>query len=172
MAISRSLVSFFRRGWARTRELVYFNAYMLKVWSFRALKGLAACLNNGIVKHLKTSTIYNSSLLTKLQLVLEGYVFTNCNKLYFPSTRPLIWLVYFKTLKQVWHYIFNKLLSIFDHALLKGPKTYIQYSWFLCKLPLCDTPVDSAGLLLSWSRWNMGTSSDERPFNWFDLIDE
>ena len=51
-------------------------------------------------------------------------------------------------------------------------KTYIQYGWYLCKKRLYDNLADSTGFLLNWSVWSMGTSSDERPLNWFDLIDE
>ena len=43
-------------------------------------------------------------------------ILQNVIKLYFASTKPLIFkLVHFKTLTQVWHYKFNKLLTIFDH---------------------------------------------------------
>ena len=43
-------------------------------------------------------------------------ILQNVIKLYFASTQPLIFkLVHFKTLTQVWHYKFNKLLTIFDH---------------------------------------------------------
>ena len=39
-------------------------------------------------------------------------------------------------------------------------------------MPLYDSLTGSTGLLLNWLGQSMGISRDERPLNWFDLIDE
>ena len=49
---------------------------------------------------------------------------------------------------------------------------YIQYGWYLRKIRLYGSLAGSAGLLLNWSGWNIGTENDEGLLNWFNLTGE